>query len=180
MSRLQTIDPATASADVQSIFQGPLKGKEFNIFKAMANSPAVLNTYLGMAGALAKASLSAKEQEVIQLAIAQENSCDYCLAAHTALGKGAGLSEEQTVGARQGSIGDDPKLNALATFAHALHAKKGFVDDADVQAFRDAGYDDGAIAEVTAVYAFATFTNFFNHVNGTAVDFPAAPAFQTA
>ena len=181
MPRLNTIDPATTSNPaVQQIFQGPLKGKELNIFKGMANSAAVLNGYLGIAGALSKASLSAKEQEVIHLAVSQDNNCDYCLAAHTTIGKGAGLTEAQTIGARQGHIEGDAKLDALAKFALALHTKKGFVEDSDLQAFRAAGYNDGAIAEVTLVYGLATFTNFFNHVNDTAIDFPAAPALQTA
>ncbi|MEL6741446.1 MAG: carboxymuconolactone decarboxylase family protein, partial [Planctomycetota bacterium] len=124
MPRLQSIDPASATGETKALFEGPLKGKELNIFKGMANSPAVLNTYLGIAGALSKASLSAKEQEVIHLAVSQENNCSYCLAAHTAIGKGAGLSDVQTVAARTGSDVGDPKLTALATFAKQLHEKR--------------------------------------------------------
>ncbi|MEC9372857.1 MAG: carboxymuconolactone decarboxylase family protein [Planctomycetota bacterium] len=175
MSRLKPVDPTTATGEAKQIFDGPLKGKHFNLFKSLANSPAALNAYLGMAGALSKGLLSAKEQETVQLAIAQQNDCDYCLAAHTALGKGAGLSVEQTIGARKGAI-DDPKLDALSKFALALHEKKGWVDDADLKRIRDAGYQDGHIAEVVAVYSLATYTNFFNHLNDTPIDFPQAPA----
>ncbi len=175
MARLQMIDPKQADGRVKEIFEGPLKGKEINIFKGMANSPAVLDAYLGMSGALQSASLSAKEQEVIQLVVGEANDCDYCQAAHTALGKKAGLSEEQTVQARRGKIEDDPKLNAIAKFASAMHEKKGFVSDDDLSAFRDAGFDDGAIAEAVATYALASFTNYFNHVNQTPVDFPEPP-----
>ncbi|MEL6396852.1 MAG: carboxymuconolactone decarboxylase family protein, partial [Planctomycetota bacterium] len=67
-------------------------------------------------------------------------------------------------------------LGALSKFAAALHEKKGFVGDDDLSAFKNAGYDDGAVAEVVGVYALATFTNYFNHVNESDVDFPAAPA----
>lgn len=176
MPRLQSVDPASATGEVKSIFEGPLKGKELNIFKGMANSPAVLNTYLGIAGALGKASLSAAEQEVIHLAVGQENNCGYCLAAHTAIAKGAGLSEDQTVAARTGSDLGDAKLTALGTFAKALHEKRGFVSDDDIAAFRAAGYDDGAIGETVAVYALATFTNYFNHVHDPDIDFPTPPA----
>ncbi|MEM1330585.1 MAG: carboxymuconolactone decarboxylase family protein [Planctomycetota bacterium] len=177
MARLNSVDPATATGETREIFDGPLKGKHINLFKAMGNSPAVLNAYLGMAGALGKASLSSAELELVQLAIGQANSCDYCIAAHTVLGKGAGLSVEETIGARAGTLSDG-KRGAIVRFAKALHEKRGFVGDEDIAAFRDAGYDDGAIGEVVAAYALATFTNYFNHVNGTEVDFPAAPALE--
>ncbi len=176
MARLETIEPAQSEGRVKEIFDGPLKGKELNIFKGMANSPAVLDAYLGISGALKNASLSQAQQEVVQLVVGQANGCDYCQAAHTVIAKGAGLTEAQTIGARRGSINDDPRLNAIARFASAMHEKRGSVSDDDLAAFRDAGFDDGHVAEVVASYALATFTNYFNHVNQTPVDFPAPPS----
>jgi len=175
MPRLNTIDPTSATGRVKEIFDGPLKGKHLNIFKAMGNSPAVLDAYLGLSGALAGASLTAQEREAIQLAVGQANGCDYCTAAHTGLGQAAGLTREQTIGARRGSL-DDPKLDALVKFALALEEKKGWVSDEDLQRVRNAGYDDARIAETVATYALAVFTNYFNHVNQTPVDLPPAPA----
>ena len=176
MPRLPVIDPATTTGRAKEIFDGPLKGKELNIFKGMANSGAVLDVYLGMAGALGKAGLSAKEREVIQLAVGQANDCGYCLAAHTKLGMGAGLTEDQCLGARRGSIPDDAKLDAVARFALALHEKRGHVSDAEIEAFQAAGYGPGHVAEAVAAFALAVFTNYFNHVNDPEVGFPAAPA----
>lgn len=175
MPRITAVNPATATGRNKEVFEGPLKGKHFNIFKAMAASPAGLDFYLGMAGALGKATLSAKEQEVVQLAIGEANNCGYCAAAHTIIGKGAGLTEAQTVEARRGHLAD-AKLNALTRFALTIHEKKGHVSDADVSAFKGAGYTDAAVVEVVAAYALAVFTNYFNHVNDTAMDFPPAPA----
>lgn len=174
MPRLAPIDPTKATGRAKEIFEGPLKGKHFNIFKSMANSPAALDVYLGMAGALSKASLSDKEREVVQLAVGEANNCGYCLAAHTAIGKGAGLTELQTIEARRGTLAD-ARLNALAKFALALHEKRGFVSDADVAAFHEAGFSPAHLAEVVATYALAVYTNYFNHVNQTPVDFPLAP-----
>jgi AhpD family alkylhydroperoxidase len=173
--RLAFVDPSTATGRAKEIFDGPLKGKHFNIFKSMAHSPAMLDMYLGIGGAMAKASLSHKEQEVVQLAIAEAQNCDYCASAHTAIGKGAGLTEAQTVEARRGSMPSDAKLHALATFALALHNKKGFVSDGDVAAFRAAGYGDSQLAEVVGSYTQMIFTSTFNHLNETPVDFPPAP-----
>jgi len=173
MPRMTTIEPANATGHVKEVFEGPLKGKTFNIFKTMAHSTAALDGYLGLSGALGKGVLDGKEREVIQLAIGQANNCDYCQAAHTAIGKGAGLTEAQTIEARRGTLAD-AKLDALAKFALKLHEKRGFVSDADLASFTDAGYNEAAVAEVVANYALAVYTNYFNHVNQTAIDFPAA------
>ena len=178
MPRLAVIDPANATGRVKEIFDGPLKGKHINIFKGMANSPVGLDAYLAIAGALSKSRLSKSEQESIALALAEANDCAYCLAAHTVLGKQAGLSEAQTLGARKGEIGDDPKLNALVRFTVQLNEKNGFVSDQNLADFKAAGYDDGHIVEVLVVVALNTYTNLFNHVNDTAIDFPAPPALK--
>jgi AhpD family alkylhydroperoxidase len=174
-ARIAPLDPATLSGRAKEIFDGPLKGKHFNIFRSMAVSPAMLDMYLGIGGAMKSASLSPKEQEVIQLAIAQAQDCGYCAAAHTAIGKSVGLTEQQTIEARRGSMPGDPKLNALARFALAIHEKKGFVSDDDVRAFKAAGYSDQQMAEVVGSYVQMIFTSTFNHLNDTPVDFPPAP-----
>ncbi len=174
MPRITPVDPATATGKAKEIFAGPLAGKHFNIFKSMANSPSVLDAYLGLSGAISHGTLNAKEREVVQLAVGEANNCGYCVAAHTAIGKSVGLSETQTVESRRGTLAD-AKLNALAHFALALHEKRGTVSDSDVSAFKAAGFTEGQIGEVVANYSLAIFTNYFNHVNQTPVDFPAAP-----
>lgn len=174
MPRLNVVNPAQSTGKVKEIFEGPLKGKHLNIFKGLANSAAGLNAYVSLSGALAGGELSAKEREVIALVLGEANRCDYCLAAHTFLGKQAGLTEEQTIAARAGKL-TDPKLGALARFANTLHEKRGFVSEQDLQAFRSAGYTDGHVVEVVANVALNYYTNFFNHVNDTPVDMPKAP-----
>jgi len=176
MPRLKEIKPETATGKVKELFDGPLAGKHFNIFKAMANSPAALEFYLGAGGALSNASLTPAQRELIALAISEKTGCEYCVAAHTAIGKGAGLSEDVTVQARQGGVPGDAKADAIVKFVLALHEKQGWVTDEDIADFRAAGFNDGHIAEVVATYAQTIFTNFFNHVNHSEVDFPAAPA----
>lgn len=174
MPRLQVVDPAHAAGRAKELFDGPLKGKHLNIFKGMANSPAALDAYLAFSGALHKAGLSPVEQELIALEVGERNTCDYCVAAHTAIGKSLGLSEAQTLEARRGKP-QNPKHAALAKFVAALHEKRGRVSADDLSAFRAAGYTDGNVAEVVAAYALNIYTNYFNHVNETAVDFPTPP-----
>ena len=93
MPRLNVVDPAHAAPAAKAIFDGPLKGKHFNIFKGLANSPAALQAYLSLSGALGGGMLTAQERELIALCVGQANNCGYCLAAHTAIGAGAGRRE---------------------------------------------------------------------------------------
>jgi len=179
MPRLNVIEPSSATGKAKELFDGPLAGKHLNIFKGLANSPAALQAYLGMAGALNRGVLSGSDREVIALVAAQHNACDYCLAAHTHMGKAAGLSEDQTLSARRGEM-SDPKLDALARFTKALLEKNGFAKDDDIAAFKEAGYDDEHVVEVVANVGLNLFTNYFNHVNDTEMDLPAAPSLEAA
>src|SRR5262245_41399747 len=112
MPRLTNVDPAKADGKVKELFDSPLKSLRINLFKALANSPAALNGYVAFAGALNRGVLTAAEREAIALTTAQLNGCAYCLAAHTALGMKAGLTEGQAGGARRGH-GPGRRLNGL-------------------------------------------------------------------
>jgi AhpD family alkylhydroperoxidase len=116
-----------------------------------------------------------KIREQIALAVAEANGCDYCLAAHTAVGKAIGLTPEQIRDSRLGG-GVDGKTDALVKFARRMVDARGKVSDADLVAVRSAGWGDRAIAEVVANVALHVFTNYFNTVADIALDFPPAPA----
>lgn len=175
MMRFPPVDPASAPAPVKQIFDGPLKGKHFNIFRSMAGSPAVLNFYLQGAGALSQGLLTPQQREAVALAVGQASGCDYCVAAHTVIAKGAGMSDADTLAARRGKP-NDPTSAALVRFALALQEKKGWVSDDDMAALKAAGLSEAHAAELVAHVAFNLFTNYFNHANQTDIDFPAAPA----
>jgi len=172
MPRFAALDVNSAPQASKTILEGPLKGKHFNLFKGLANSPAALESYVAFSGALAKGGLSGAERELIALAVAEANNCGYCAAAHTAIGKGAGLSEAQTIEARRGGA-SEAKHAALIKFTLALHEKRGFVSESDLAAFKQVGYTDGHATEVIGNYALNVFTNYFNHANETVLDFPA-------
>lgn len=142
-----------------------------NIFKTFAHSDAVLDFYMQGSGALANSSISAQLRESIALTVAGANSCDYCASAHTKIGEGAGLSADELAQNLHGKSADAKTLAAL-DFAALLVEQRGEVNDNDVQALKDAGYTDGEVLEITAVVAFNIFTNYFNHVADTDVDFP--------
>ena len=177
MSYIPVLKYDEAPEEARAIFDAVKKkvGKLPNIYAAVANSPATLQAVLDYGAALQAGSLSAKEHEVVALACAQENDCGYCLAAHTAIGKMNGLSEEETLQARSGGL-TDPKLSALAALAKDVIASRGHPPAASVQAFLAAGYDAGALVEVIGAVSLNTFTNYFNHLAQPPVDFPAPPA----
>ena len=179
MSRLAPLDPSQASSRAGELLGAVQKklGLVPNMMRTMAQAPPVLEAYLGISGALAKGRLDARLRERLALVVAETNRCGYCVAAHTALGGMAGLKPQETVDARRGKAGDKRDTAAL-TFARRLLQAGGDVTDADVQALRTAGFDDGEIAEVVAHVGYNVFTNLFNQTAGTEIDFPPAPALS--
>ena len=179
MSRIPTpasieAAPAATHASLQAV--RAQIGVVPNMFRLVANSPAALEGYLGMSGALAKGTLPAPTRERIALAVAQINGCDYCLAAHSYMGKNlAKLSEaEITANRHGGSL--DPMADAAVRFAAKVARERGHVSEADVMAVRMAGWDDAQIVEIVQHVALNTWTNYINEVARTEIDFPQALA----
>lgn len=174
MERIVPVDPHTAQGRAKELLDAVKAklGVVPNMTRAMAVSPAVLEAYLGMSGALAHGVLPPQVREQLALGVGQANGCDYC---HSALGRRAGLTEQAVLDSRRGRSAD-PKTDALLRFARTLVEERGRVTDADVAAVREAGGGDAEIAEVVAHVGLNTFTNYFNTVAATAIDFPKAPA----
>jgi AhpD family alkylhydroperoxidase len=116
-------------------------------------------------------------REQLALDVGEANHCHYCVSAHSALGKRAGLTDQDILDSRRGAS-TDLKADVLLRFARTVVEKRGVVEDADLAAVREAGYGDAEIAEVVAHVALNIFTNYFNNVAGTAIDFPKAPALS--
>jgi uncharacterized peroxidase-related enzyme len=173
MSRLQVIDPSTASGKAKDLLDAVKAklGLVPNMTKVMANSPEVLEAYLGFSGALSTGLLDPKVREQIALLTAQQNHCDYCLSAHTAIGKMVGLNHEQIVASRKGQGGSE-KATAALTFAKRVLESKGQISESDIQSARAAGLSEGEIAEVIAHVALNVFTNYFNIATEVDIDFP--------
>jgi uncharacterized peroxidase-related enzyme len=142
-----------------------------NIFQTFAHSPAILDFYMQGSGALGNTSIDAKLRESIALTVAGLNGCDYCASAHTAIGQGLGLSDEETT-YNLNAKSANTKNQAALDFAALIVEQRGKVNDNDIQAVKDAGFNDGEVLEIVAVVAFNIFTNYFNHVADTDVDFP--------
>jgi uncharacterized peroxidase-related enzyme len=179
--------PAPASIEASPAASRPLLEavqKQFgvvpNLFRLIGNSPAALEGFLGLSGALGKGALEPATRSRIALAVAEVNACNYCLSAHSYLGKNlAKLSDDEITANRDGGSGDT-KANAALQFAVKLVKTRGHVSNADVQAVKQAGYNDAQIIEIVLHVALNTLTNYVNVVADTEIDFPVIKAKQQA
>ena len=183
MSRIPT--PATieaAPAAAQPLLTAVKKqlGVAPNLFRVIANSPAALEGYLGLSGALAKGALAPATRERIALAVAEINGCGYCLAAHTYLGKNVAKLDDAEIAANRLGASTDPKAAVAVRLAVNITNARGHIADADLAAARLAGFTDAELIEIVLHVALNTLTNYVNEVAGTAIDFPAVSAARKA
>ena len=177
MPRIAALNPSDAPAQSQPLLAAVKSklGMVPNLFKTFSHSPAVLQFYLSGSEALAGTRISAALREQIALATAGENECNYCASAHTLMGKGAGLAVQEMADNLLGNSSDTKTKTAL-TFAKALVSGRGRISDTEMARVREAGYSDAEITEIVATVAINIFTNYFNHVADTEVDFPLVNA----
>ncbi len=170
-NRPLTIDTADAATAATLKAVKAKLGMVPNLFATLAHAPAALNGYLGLSETLGTGRLNASQREIVALAAGQANRCQYCLSAHTLIGKGAGLSAEAIAAARTGQAANALD-DAIAGFARALVEQRGVVSADAMANYRRAGLDDGLILEVIANVALNTLTNYTNHIADPTVDFP--------
>lgn len=174
MSRLNLINPAETSGAQRKIFDQIEKGFGGvpNMFKAIGNSTAALESMWSAFGALSKGKLGAKLGEQIAVHIADLNRCEYCLAAHTVLGQKAGVPSKDMTAA-QGGESADPRTQAALAFAAKLVKNRGQVSTSDVELVKSAGFSEEEVAEILAHVALNVFTNYTNVAFDVPVDFPS-------
>lgn len=143
-----------------------------NLFRLVSNSPAALEGYLGLSGALTKGTLPAQTRERIALAVAEINGCDYCLSAHTHLAKTLAKLDDAEITANRMGTSSDPKAAAAVRFAAEVVRERGHVNDEAVRAVKLAGHDDAQVIEIVLHVALNTWTNYVNSVAATDIDFP--------
>ena len=143
-----------------------------NLYATFANSESALQNYLTLSGA--PSSLSAKEKEVINLAVSQVNSCNYCLSAHTAVGKMNGFNDDEIIEFRQGYSASHPKLNALAAFSKNVVENKGKPQEDAVANLFSAGYSKENLVDAVVIIGHKTMSNFLHGITQVPVDFPEA------
>lgn len=173
MSRINVIDHNTANADQKELLdaiQSQL-GMVPNFLKVFANSPAALRAFLGLHGIAGDGSLNPQTRERIALALAQQNACEYCVSAHTAIGSKAGLNGAEIEANRAGSS-QDAKAAVAVKFAKALAEHSGEVTTGEIIEVRNAGYSESDIVEIITHVGMNILTNILGKASRVAVDFP--------
>ena len=183
MTRIPT--PATieaAPAASRPLLEGVKKqlGVVPNVFRLISNSPAALEGYLDLSGALNRGSLPAATRERIALAVAEINGCNYCLSAHAYLGKNLAKLDNAEITANRNGASNDPKADAAVRFAAKIVRERGHVGEDDLRAVKSAGYDDAQVIEIVFHVALNTWTNYINTVANTEIDFPIVTARKAA
>jgi len=175
MSRIATPATVEAAPAASRLMLEAVKkqlGVVPNLFRLVSHSPAALEGYLGLSGALAKGSISAATGERIALAIAEVNGCDHCLSAHIYLGRNLAKLDDAEISANRSGASNDPKADAAVRFAAKVARERGHVGEDDVRAVKLAGYDDAQVIEIVLHVALNTWTNYINEVAKTDIDFP--------
>jgi uncharacterized peroxidase-related enzyme len=181
MTRIDAVDPRTATGEAKTLLDAVEKkmGMVPNLTRGLAHSPAALEGYLSLMGALSKGELTPRQREQIALAVAEANGCDYCLSAHSAIGGRLGLDEAEMRRNRR-SESADTRTNALLRLARRVVDTRGEVSDGDLKTARASGLGDGEIVEVVAHVALNVLTNYFNRLANTEIDFPVVPGEMAA
>jgi uncharacterized peroxidase-related enzyme len=177
MARLHTIALSEATGRAAELFSAVKSavGKVPNSYIGIgSNSPVALEAVLNLEASLKKSSLSTQDIEVVKLVVSHTTGCDYCLAAHTLMGKKIGLNREAILALRQAQPSGDARNDALARFTLHLISTSGTVPADVVAAVKQAGVSDVQIVDITMAVASIAFTNLFNRINDTTLDFPAA------
>ena len=174
MSRISLPSPDRTPAASRPLLEAVNKqlGVTPNLMKLVGHSPAALEGYLSLNGALAKGTVGAKTSERIALAVAELNGCSYCLSAHSYLGTHLAKLGPSELEANRRGTSNDPKAAAAVRFATEIVGARGHVTDASVTAVRAAGFSDAEVVEIVLLVALNTLTNYVNNVAQTEIDFP--------
>lgn len=173
MALVTVIDPKSATGEAKQLLDAVQSGLGMvpNFIRVLANSPAALNAFLGLHGIAGTGQLDPKTRERIALAIAEQNACQYCVSAHTAIGRKVGLENQEILANRMGRSADS-KAEAALTFARALVEHTGQVSKAEFDSVRAAGHSDGEIVEIITHVAMNIFTNLLGKATQVEIDFP--------
>lgn len=147
-----------------------------NMIGVLSEAPVAVNAYVGlMFGLDRNGTLSAAERQFLMIAVSAYNGCEYCVPAHSTAAFKSGLDADKIAAAASGDATDDPRLEALRSFALVLLDKRGRASESDVLAFLGAGFTKAQILEVIVALAAKTISNYTNHI----AEAPLDPQFQT-
>jgi len=141
-----------------------------NLLKTFASSPETLEAYLTVSDLFQNSELNRVEQQVVLIAASVENECEYCVAAHSTVAQGLGISNHTLKAVRASRSIRDPKLEALRRFTVSVVKKRGYVSKEEIDAFQTAGFKERNILDVILGVTQKTLSNYTNHIFHTTLD----------
>ena len=181
MSRINLVTNEQATAEQQDLLnaiQNQL-GMVPNFLKVFANSPAALRAFLGLHAIAGEGELDPLTRERIALGLAEQNACEYCVSAHSAIGRKVGLSSDEIEANRSGDS-QDAKAAVAVKFARSLADKTGEVSTAELLEIRQAGYSDAEIVEIITHVGMNILTNILGKASRLEIDFPKVELKQAS
>lgn len=181
MQRLNSVNPESAQGQIKEYFESVLKayGTIPNTVKVMANSPAVLGSYLAFSSAMSEASIGEKLHNQLKLNTSESNTCEYCTSILSAVAPSAGLSADDILAGRSGDS-EDTRTKAALAFANDVLESRGKVTNEQLASVQAAGFKDAEVVEIVASVVLGCFTNFLNNVADTELDVAPAEPLQAA
>lgn len=181
MQRLNSVNPESAQGQTKEYFESVLKayGTIPNTVKVMANSPAVLGSYLAFSSAMSEASIGEKLHNQLKLNTSESNTCEYCTSILSAVAPSAGLSADDILAGRSGDS-EDTRTKAALAFANDVLESRGKVTNEQLASVQAAGFKDAEVVEIVASVVLGCFTNFLNNVADTELDVAPAEPLQAA
>lgn len=181
MSRINIVKSETANADQKALLEA-IKGQMGmvpNFLAIMAHSPDALKAFLGLHEIAGSGALDAQTRERIALAVAEGNACEYCVSAHTAIGRKAGLTGDE-IDANRAGTSQDARAAAAVAFARALNSNLGDVTQGEFDTVRSAGYSDAEIVEIITHVGMNILTNLIGKASQVDIDFPKVALREAA
>ena len=179
MQRLNSVNPQAAQGRAKQLLDTVQRafGMVPNTARVMANSPAVLESFLAFSTAMGEVRIGSKLHNQLKLTTSETNSCSYCTSILSAIAPAAGLTADDILAGRTASS-QDRRAQAALTFAHDVLESRGKVSDRQLAAVRDGGFGDAEIVEIVASVVLGCFTNFLNNVADTELDIPPAESIE--
>ncbi|MBS0265551.1 MAG: carboxymuconolactone decarboxylase family protein [Planctomycetes bacterium] len=180
MQRIHSVNPQLAQGRTKELLDTVQQafGMIPNTAKMMANSPAVLESFLAFSTAMGKVQIGGKLHNQVKLTTSETNACSYCTSILCAIAPAAGLTADEILAGRTADS-DDRREKAALTFAKDVLASRGKVSHQQLAEVREAGFGDGEIVEIVASVVLGCFTNFLNNVADTDLDIPRAEPLET-
>ena len=175
MQRLNSVNPELAEGRTKELLDTVQQafGVIPNTAKVMANSPAVLESFLAFSQAMGQSAIGEKLHNQVKLSTSESNSCNYCTSLLSAVGPSAGLTADDILAGRTATA-EDRRTDAALKFAEAVLENRGKVSSEQLEAVREVGFNDAEIVEIVTSVVLGCFGNFLNNVADTELDFPQA------